>query len=82
MNHKFYTRANNMWARSPRLALSGRTLHYPKVFWATIGIHVGTIVEVGTIPADLSLSKIGLGPTFAKLTLCKIELVQFSTKWA
>ena len=51
------TRANEMWARSPKLALSRRTLHYPKVIWTTIGINVGTIVEVGTISAYLSLSK-------------------------
>ena len=46
-----------MWARSPRLALSRRTLHYPKVIWTKVGINVGTIVEVGTISAYLSLSK-------------------------
>ena len=40
------------------------------------GIHVGTIVEAGTISAYLSLSKKGFGPTFAKLTVCEVELVQ------
>ena len=70
------TRANEMWARSPRLALSRRTLHYLKVIWTTIGIHVGTIVEVGTISAYLSLSKKGIGPTF------EVELVQFRAMWA
>ena len=76
------TRANEMWARSPRLALSRRTLHYPKVIWTTIGINVGTIVEVGTISAYLSLSKKRFGPTFAKLTFCEMELVQFRAMWA
>ena len=32
------TRANEMWARSPRLALSRRTLHYPKVIWSKNGM--------------------------------------------
>ena len=50
------TRANEMWARSPRLALSRRTPHYLKVLWTTLGIHVGTIIEVGTISAYLSFS--------------------------
>ena len=54
---KSITRANEIWARSPRLALSRRTLHYPKAIWTTIGIHAGTIVEVGTISAYISLSK-------------------------
>ena len=35
-----------------------------------------TIVEAGTISAYLSLSKKGFGPTFAKLTVCEVELVQ------
>ena len=71
-----------MWARSPRLALSRRTLHYPKVIWTTFGINVGTIVEVGTISAYLSLSKEGFGPTFAKLTFCEVEFIEsgFGTK--
>ena len=51
------TRANEMWARSPRLALSRRTPRYLTVIWTTIGITVGTIVEVGTISAYLSLYK-------------------------
>jgi len=76
------TRANEMWARSPRLALSRRTLHYPKVIWTKVGINVGTIVEVGTISAYLSLSKKGFGPTFAKLAFCEVELVQFRAMWA
>ena len=37
---------------------------------------MGTIVEVGTISAYLSLSKKGFGPTFAKVTVCEVELVQ------
>ena len=37
------------------LTLSRRTLHYPKVIWTKNGINVGTIVEVGTISAYLSL---------------------------
>ena len=35
-----------------------------------------TIVEAGTISAYLSLSKKGFGPTFAKLTVCEVDLVQ------
>ena len=58
-----------MWARSPRLALSRRTLHYPKVIWTKVGINVGTIVEVGTISAYLSLSK--------KWTnICKVDVLR------
>ena len=38
-----------MWARSPRLAISRRTFQYLKVIWTTIGIHVGTTVEVGNL---------------------------------
>ena len=56
-----------MWARSPRLALSRRTLHYPKVIWTKVGINVGTIVEVGTISAYLSLSEGGFGPKLSKV---------------
>ena len=77
-----------MWARSPRLALSRRTLHYLKVIWTTIGIHVGTIVEVGTISAYLSLSKkriwtnickvgvlrSGIGPISSNVGLIRSEL--------
>ena len=51
------TRANEMWARSPKLSLSWRTLHYPKVVWTKDAINVGTIVEVGTISAYHSLSE-------------------------
>ena len=43
---------------------------------------MGTIVEVGTISAYLSLSKKGFGPTFAKLTFREVELVQFRAMWA
>ena len=67
----------NMWARSPKLAQSRRKLHYPKVDLNKNGTNVGTIVEVGTISAYLSLSKIGFGPTFAKLAFCEVDLVQF-----
>ena len=59
-----------MWARSPRLALSRRTLHYPKVSWTNVRINVGTIVEVGTISAYLSLSK-------KKITnICKVDVLR------
>ena len=51
------TRANEMWARSSRSALSRRTLHYPKVIWTRVGINVGSIFEVGTISAYPSLSE-------------------------
>ena len=77
-----------MWARSPKLALSRRTLHYPKVIWTTIGINVGTIVEVGTISAYLSLYKKriwinickadvlrnGIGPISSNVGLIRSEL--------
>ena len=61
------------------MALSRRTLHYPKVVWTNVRIDVGTIVEVGTISAYLSRSKTRFGLTFAKLTFCEVELVQFSS---
>ena len=41
------TKANNMWARSPRLALSRRTLHYPKVIWTTVRVDVTTPTPYG-----------------------------------
>ena len=47
--------------------------------WTNIGTNVGTIAQVGTISAYLSLYKSGFGQTFVKLTFCKVELVQF---WA
>ena len=37
---------------------------------------MGTIVEAGTISAYLSLSKKRFGPTFAKLTVCEVDLFQ------
>ena len=60
-----------MWARSPRLALSRRTLHYPKVIWTTVRINVGTIVEVGTISAYLSLSRKKIWTN-----ICKVDVLR------
>ena len=73
------TRANEMWARSPRLALSRRTLHYLKVIWTTIGIHVGTIVEVGTISAYLSLSKNKIWTNICKVDVLRSGFGQISS---
>ena len=56
-----------MWTRSPRLALSRRTFHYPRVDLEKKGTNVGTIVEVGTISAYLSLSEGGCGPKLSKV---------------
>ena len=44
--------------------------------------NVGTIAQVGTISEYLSLSEGGFGQKLAKLTLCRMELVQFWAKWA
>ena len=68
------------------ISLSRRTLHYPKVIWTKVGINVGTIVEVGTISAYLSLSRIwtdickvdvlrsGIGPISSNVGLIGSEL--------
>ena len=66
----------SMWARSSKLALSRRTLHYPKVIWTTVR-------KMWTRSSKLALSRLtfhcqkkGFGPTVAKLTVCEVELVQ------
>ena len=67
------------------IAQVGTISAYPslsKWIWTYIGTTVDTIAQVGTISAYLSLSKNGFGPTFAKLTFCKMELDQFWAMWA
>ena len=53
------------------LTLSRRTLHYPKVIWTKVGINVGTIVEVGTISAYLSLSRKKIWTN-----ICKVDVLR------
>ena len=78
---KSITHANEMWTRSPRLALSRRTFHYPTV-------DLEKKERLWTRSSKLALSRLTFhskerfGLTFVKLTFCEVELVQFRAMWA
>ena len=65
-----------MWTRSLKLALFWSTVPFTirGQIWARIGTNVGTIVEVGTISAYVSLSEGGFGPKFSKVGTIEAKL--------